>query len=189
MLDKMKPAAIGARRASASVFVNWHADGAEDNPSQASEQIRAELIGSDSCKAIGIAAQSSSPVLALCRRLVAAGVDPATPMEVYRGATLALWIRSIGEAARLEVNAKGSGFIAARAVRPAPPMRQNECPAILQIVATAPANELRPAIEAYLRDELHDVVRAVVDDVFSNPNDDDRPTVLELNAIRKEKAR
>jgi hypothetical protein len=35
----------------------------------------------------------------LCRKLVAAGHDPATVMHVYRGQTLALKVRAIGEAA------------------------------------------------------------------------------------------
>src|SRR5262249_9799 len=61
--------------------------------------------------------QSSSPVLLLCSRLIDAGHDPATPLHVYRGDVLALRVRSIGEAVRLEVNAKGTGFIAHRAVR------------------------------------------------------------------------
>jgi hypothetical protein len=48
-------------------------------------------------------AQSGAPVLALCRALIATGIDPATPMHVYRGATLALLVRSIGAAAVLDV--------------------------------------------------------------------------------------
>jgi len=42
---------------------------------------RAELVGDDSCSALGITVRSSSPVLALCRKLVDAGHDPATPLE------------------------------------------------------------------------------------------------------------
>jgi hypothetical protein len=42
-------------------------------------------------------------VLSLCRQLVAAGHDPAEQAEAYRGATLALRIRSLGEAAGLTV--------------------------------------------------------------------------------------
>ena len=77
----MKPAAIGARPA--SVFVNWQVGGSEDRPSQVLQQaIRAELAGSDSCSALGITISSSSPVLALCRKLVQAGFDPSTPLEV-----------------------------------------------------------------------------------------------------------
>jgi hypothetical protein len=55
-----------------------------------------------------IAAIGSSPVLALCRKLLDAGVDPTTPLDCYRGTTPALHVRSIGEAANLEV--EGIGF-------------------------------------------------------------------------------
>src|SRR6516225_4860375 len=122
MLHKVKPAAIGAQRA--SVFVNWQVGGgAEDNPSQVSRQaIRAELTGSDGCSALGLAINSSSPVLALCRALIEAGHDPATPLEVYRGTTLCLRVRSIGGAAAVEVNARGTGFV----VRPASLVRAND---------------------------------------------------------------
>ena len=123
MLQKVKPAAIRAWRASA--FVNWQVGGSEDRPSQVLQQaIRAELAGSDSCSALGITISSSSPVLALCRKLVQAGFDPSTPLEVRRGETLSLRVRSIGEGARLEVNAKGNGFIARRAVRAGPSARK-----------------------------------------------------------------
>jgi hypothetical protein len=125
MLHKVKPAAIGAQRA--SVFVNWQVGGgAEDNPSQVSRQaIRAELTGSDGCSALGLAINSSSPVLALCRALIEAGHDPATPLEVYRGETLSLRVRSIGEGAGLQVNSQGRGFEPYQGPRPASPMRQN----------------------------------------------------------------
>jgi hypothetical protein len=63
--------------------------------------IHGELIGDDRAVALGIQAQSSAPVLALCRALVAAGHDPASPLRV----------RSIGEAADLQVNSKGTGFV------------------------------------------------------------------------------
>src|SRR5262245_56383691 len=53
--------------------------------------------------------RSDAVVCALCRRLVEAGHDPATPMEVYRGSTLALHVRSIGAAAKLTVEESGSG--------------------------------------------------------------------------------
>ena len=68
------------------------------NPSSQSPQavsIRAELIGSDCCSALGIAAYCSAPVLALCRKLIGAGHDSATPLEVWRRDTLALSVRSI----------------------------------------------------------------------------------------------
>jgi hypothetical protein len=46
--------------------------------------------------------------------LIDAGYDPTTPMRVMRGETLALTVRSIGEAATLEVNGAGTGFRARR---------------------------------------------------------------------------
>jgi hypothetical protein len=76
--------------------------------------IRAELGGDDTASALGETVRSSSPVIALCRALVAAGHDPATPLEAYRGDTLCLKVRSIGEAANLEVGAKGVGFVKRR---------------------------------------------------------------------------
>jgi hypothetical protein len=85
--------------------------------------IRAELVGSDQRSALGIIIKSSAPALELCRRLVAAGHDPDQRLDVYRGNVLALRIRSIGEAAGLETNTKGTGFVGHRAVRTAPPMR------------------------------------------------------------------
>jgi hypothetical protein len=42
-------------------------------------------------------------VLTLCRQLLAAGLDPDQALEVYRGTTLALRVRSIGEGAKLTV--------------------------------------------------------------------------------------
>jgi hypothetical protein len=86
--------------------------------------IVAKLSGSDTCTALGLT-QSPSPVLALCRKLIVYGFDPAIPVHVFRGDTLALIVRSIAEAARLEINAKGTGFIAYRAVRAAPPIAAN----------------------------------------------------------------
>jgi hypothetical protein len=43
-------------------------------------------------------------VIALCRKL--AGHDPAARLEVYRGTTLALTVRSIGEGSRLVIIGK-----------------------------------------------------------------------------------
>jgi hypothetical protein len=88
--------------------------------------VAAELIGSNCAIALGIKAHSPSPVLALCRDLVEAGHDPATPLHVYRGNTLALKIRSIGVAARLEVNGEGTGFRPAAKPGRASLVRQNE---------------------------------------------------------------
>jgi hypothetical protein len=85
--------------------------------------IRAVLTGSDTYTALGMTVQSTSPVLLQCRRLVDAGHDPATPMHVYRGSTLALTVRSIGEAAQLRVGSHGVGFEADPACGASPPVR------------------------------------------------------------------
>lgn len=90
------------------------------------EPIRAELIGSDRCSALGIIATGHAPVLALCRLLIETRHHPATPLEVYRGETVALRIRSIGEGARLRVATHGVGFEPAPGCTGAMPVRKNE---------------------------------------------------------------
>ena len=86
--------------------------------------IRADLIGATIFIAAGITAIGNTPVLAICRQLVEAGHDPRRRLDVYRGATLALRIRSIGEAAGLEINGHGTGFRPAGDGGAAPPVRQ-----------------------------------------------------------------
>jgi hypothetical protein len=88
--------------------------------------IRAELKGDDIALACGFVIRSSSPLLALCRKLIDAGYDPSTPLAAYRGDTLCLKVQSIGEAAGLEVNARGTSFKRQRTVRAAPPTRQTK---------------------------------------------------------------
>src|SRR5262249_16820450 len=61
------------------------------------------------CTAAGITVTNHTPVLSLCRRLLGAGHDPKTRLEVYRGTTLALIVRSIGEAAQLTIKTAGNG--------------------------------------------------------------------------------
>ena len=77
---------------------------------QVGEPIRAELIGSDQRRAVGYTVRSDVPILALCRRLIAAGIDPQTRLIACRGTTLCIAIRAIGEAAALEINGRGTGF-------------------------------------------------------------------------------
>ena len=72
--------------------------------------ICAELIGSDTANAASISVTAYGPVLELCRRLIDAGHDPTTPLHAYRGLTLCLKVRSIGEAARLRISPAGVGF-------------------------------------------------------------------------------
>jgi len=71
--------------------------------------ICAELTGSDTCAALGPTVKSGAPVLALSRKLIEAGRDPGTPLEAYRGDTLCLRVRSIGEAARLRMDTDKTG--------------------------------------------------------------------------------
>ena len=81
----------------------------QNNRSNHSTQviIRAELIHSDCCFALEMTERSAAPVLALCRRLLEAGHDPATQLEAWRGDVLCLRIRSIGEGAALRIGTHG----------------------------------------------------------------------------------
>ena len=56
--------------------------------------IRAELIGSDTCTAMGIIARAHAPVLTLCRLLIEAGHNPSARLEAYRGSTSCLTVRT-----------------------------------------------------------------------------------------------
>jgi hypothetical protein len=93
------------------------------DPTQA--PIRAELSGSDRCAALGLAVRANAPVLMLCRLLVEAGHDPALPLHAYRGEMLCLLVRSIGEAAELEINGDGTGFRRRRQPDAAPPIEES----------------------------------------------------------------
>ena len=76
--------------------------------SQAAVPLRAELIG-NTCAAAGITGCGSSPVLALCRALIAASHEPSHALHVYRGEVLALSVRSISEGAQLTVREDRAG--------------------------------------------------------------------------------
>jgi hypothetical protein len=66
--------------------------------------IHAEIIGQTQATALGVTVSGrNAPVLALCRALIEAGHDAALPLEAYRGETMCLRIRSIGEGAALSV--------------------------------------------------------------------------------------
>jgi hypothetical protein len=101
----------------------YHARAAARNP------FRAELDGSTVCTACDIQVRGTAPVLTLCRQLLAAGLDPDHALEVYRGATLALRVRSIGEAAGLEIGGDGTSFRPRRKPDTASPIAPNDCPA------------------------------------------------------------
>jgi len=96
--------------------------------------IRAIIVGSDRCEAEGISDRASAPVLAICRKLVEAGYDPATPLHAYRGDVLCLKVRTIGEGVNLEIGEAGfhrrHDWCAAPPVpRAASPMRSDEADA------------------------------------------------------------
>jgi hypothetical protein len=76
----------------------------------AQASIHATLIGSHHCEAEGISACGASPVVALCRKLLAAGIDPTRPLLAYRGEVLCLTVRSIGEGARFTVDEGRTAF-------------------------------------------------------------------------------
>jgi hypothetical protein len=65
--------------------------------------IIAELIGHDRAQAGDIVARGRSPVFTLCRTLVAAGADPNSRLECFRGSVLALTVRTIGIGAKLTI--------------------------------------------------------------------------------------
>jgi hypothetical protein len=80
------------------------------HPSDLSLTVRADLHGSTQASACGITTHGHAPVLQLCRKLIEAGHDPATPLAAYRGDTLCLLIHSIGEAAALDVRPGCTGI-------------------------------------------------------------------------------
>jgi hypothetical protein len=63
-------------------------------------------LTTDRVTALGVEAGG---VCDLCRKLIAIGVDPATPLHAYRGFALALRIRTIGEGALLRVTTNAAG--------------------------------------------------------------------------------
>ena len=76
------------------------------NPPQ---PVHAELVGSHQCRAEGFTARSSSPIFAICRALIAAGVCPDRPLHAFRDGMLCIVVRSIAEGARLIVKDRASG--------------------------------------------------------------------------------
>jgi hypothetical protein len=87
--------------------------------------IRATLVGSNRCEALGATGRGYTPILALCRALVAAGHDPRRPLHAYRGDVLTLVVRSIGDGARLRVATHGVGFESSPGCTGGPPVRQS----------------------------------------------------------------
>jgi hypothetical protein len=104
MIETESPGAVAALGASKSDRLGRQVFSEANSQQQfAQGPICAELIGLDRCEAEGFIARGHAPALELCRELVAAGFSPASPLEAWRGNTLCLRVRSIGEAARLPV--------------------------------------------------------------------------------------
>jgi len=68
-----------------------------------SAAIIAQLVGNDRAQAVDIVVRSRSPVFALCRALLAAGANPHSKLECFRGSVLALTVKTIGIGARLTI--------------------------------------------------------------------------------------
>jgi hypothetical protein len=127
MGHKKNGPAAGDGRVQRDDFSRWHTNNLPRNNQVATsrqEPIRAELSGSSVCIAAGLKINTGSPVLAICRQLIEAGVDPALRLECYRGDVLALSVSSIAIGAQLRVRGNGAGFeITPTATRPtAPPV-------------------------------------------------------------------
>ena len=124
----MRPASLKAmagRRNSGMRYGAHPVNSQRLSPKQAPAPVHAELIGSSTATALGITGRGNTPILDLCRRLIAAGHDPDQPLEAFRGDVLCLIVRTIAEGAALEINGDGTGFRPRRQPGAAPPMRQN----------------------------------------------------------------
>jgi hypothetical protein len=75
--------------------------------------------------------------LALCRKLIEADCDPDRPLHAYRGDTLSLRIRSIGEGAGWTVKDSRFGTPVLRRRRE-PSLGAATAPPMRSIMATAP---------------------------------------------------
>jgi hypothetical protein len=76
------------------------------------------------------------------------------PLEAYRGGTLALRVKSIGQAAKLQVNSNGTGFEPAGERRAAPPKRPN-----LLVERHLPAECCERETWRHVADQLHHAAR------------------------------
>jgi hypothetical protein len=113
MPDKVKPGTAAAERGlrgldpGLQISPTHTADvsGTQATPrGRAGPVIRAEIVGADQCHAEGHRVRGAAPVLAICRKLIAAGLNPDRPLHAYRNTNLCLVIRCIGEAAQFVVD-------------------------------------------------------------------------------------
>jgi hypothetical protein len=133
MTAAKSPGAVAAHGASEIDGLGRHVV-SETSPRQICAQapIFAALVSSDRCEAEGIAGRGSAPVFALCRALVVAGFNPGSPLEAWRGDTLCLRIRSIGESVGLRVASHGIGFERILECTGASPIRETVLPFVEQ---------------------------------------------------------
>ena len=106
--------------------------------------LRAELIGADTCTVAGMTATAHAPTLAMCRQLLAAGLDPDAALDVYRAGTLALRIRSIAAGAAIDVRDDNRGTPRFVPHRPGPDERDR----IARGEARPCAKRAAPVLEA-----------------------------------------
>ena len=87
-------------------------------------------LSSDSIASVSsassLAVHIGAPVIALSRRLLDIGLDPATPLNAYRNKTLCLRVLGIGEAAKLEINGNTRFTLASRRNRRTGPTIESE---------------------------------------------------------------
>jgi hypothetical protein len=79
------------------------AEAAERDGGLSAPTIIATLIGNDTAQAGDIVSRGRSPVFALCRALLAAGANPNSKLECFRGSVLALTVKTIGIGAKLTI--------------------------------------------------------------------------------------
>jgi hypothetical protein len=78
-------------------------------PAKNQPPIRAQIVGTFECSALGVSVHADAPVLSLCRALIAAGHDRRAPLHAYRGDILSLRIKSIGYGAKWTVQDDRNG--------------------------------------------------------------------------------
>jgi hypothetical protein len=116
------PRAGGDQQEARNVVVSDKRDGQSPKASlsQAQDALRAELVSSTFCNVGEIIGRSNTPVLSLCRELLAHGVSPDRALEVYRNGLVALRVRSIAEGAALTVAEGDRGIPRFRRWKPMP---------------------------------------------------------------------
>jgi hypothetical protein len=92
--------------------------------------LTADMIGRQ-CHCLGFTGSGSTPVLALCRRLVEAGYDPNSSLRVYRGGLLVLVVSHVGPAAEFTIGDNHNGTPKLRRLRDvAGPLLRKSGPAL-----------------------------------------------------------